>query len=148
MEGISVLLTSAPSGANTPLHKIIKALDTGLGYQFHAAWGLVLQVFAVLFEVGWRYLTVLVMGSEINHVHVQPNLDILNFIGIWKDWDNQGFQLLWYHLKIYKIKKCLRLQNDFDHVDITIYFLSAGCWKRVSFAFQKGKLLCKRDFIN
>lgn len=51
VEGISVLLSTAPSGANTPLHKIIKALEMGLGYQFHAAWGLVLQVFAVVFEV-------------------------------------------------------------------------------------------------
>lgn len=81
MDGISVLVTSAPSGANTPLHKIIKALDTGLGYQFHAAWGLVLQVFAVLFEVGCFYVAVLVIGSEIYHVHVQPNLDISNFMG-------------------------------------------------------------------
>lgn len=52
-EGISVLMKTAPSGANTPLHKIVKALEAGLGYQFHAAWGLVMQVFAVLFEVGY-----------------------------------------------------------------------------------------------
>ncbi|XP_022336615.2 RRP12-like protein isoform X1 [Crassostrea virginica] len=69
VEGISVLLSTAPSGANTPLHKIIKALETGLGYQFHAAWGLVLQVFAVVFEVS---------GKECPHLFKKSVLSIAN----------------------------------------------------------------------
>jgi hypothetical protein len=36
---------------NTSIHKIIKAIESGLGYQFHASWGLVLQMFAVLYQV-------------------------------------------------------------------------------------------------
>ncbi|XP_060581938.1 RRP12-like protein [Ruditapes philippinarum] len=35
---------------NTSIHKIIKAIESGLGYQFHASWGLVLQMFAVLYQ--------------------------------------------------------------------------------------------------
>lgn len=35
----------------TPIHKVLKALESGLGYQFHAAWRLILQVFAVLYQV-------------------------------------------------------------------------------------------------
>jgi len=34
-----------------PIHKVLKALDRGLGYEFHAAWGYVLQVFGQLYEV-------------------------------------------------------------------------------------------------
>ncbi|XP_045190399.2 RRP12-like protein [Mercenaria mercenaria] len=37
-------------GGNTSIHKVLKAVESGLGYQFHASWGLVLQLFAVLYQ--------------------------------------------------------------------------------------------------
>ncbi|XP_052773393.1 RRP12-like protein [Mya arenaria] len=40
----------ASGGSNTPAQKIVRALESGLGYQFHASWGLVLQIFAVLYK--------------------------------------------------------------------------------------------------
>ncbi|KAL4231185.1 pre-rRNA processing protein [Mactra antiquata] len=40
---------------NSSVHKIIKVMESGLGYQFHASWGLVLQIFAVLFESLGKY---------------------------------------------------------------------------------------------
>lgn len=81
MDGISVLVILALFGVNIFLYKIIKVLDIGLGYQFYVVWGLVLQVFVVLFEVGCFYVVVFVIGSEIYYVYVQLNLDILNFMG-------------------------------------------------------------------
>ena len=35
----------------TPVHKMFAAVEKGLGYQYHASWGLVLQVLQVFFEV-------------------------------------------------------------------------------------------------
>ncbi|XP_048746321.2 RRP12-like protein isoform X2 [Ostrea edulis] len=72
-EGISVLMMSAPSGANTPLHKIVKALEAGLGYQFHAAWGLVMQVFAVLFEVVGKECPVLFKKSLLSIANLRDS---------------------------------------------------------------------------
>ena len=43
-----------------PIHKVLKALDRGLGYEFHAAWGYVLQVFGQLYEVRF------IFGSFLN----------------------------------------------------------------------------------
>ena len=45
------LLQSAPEGAVTPVHKIVRALESGLSYQFHASWGLVLQLFSAVYKV-------------------------------------------------------------------------------------------------
>ena len=45
------LLNSAPEGATTPVHKIVRALESGLSYQFHASWSLVLQLFSAIYKV-------------------------------------------------------------------------------------------------
>ncbi|KAJ8317039.1 hypothetical protein KUTeg_004943 [Tegillarca granosa] len=51
IDSLKVLIDSAPDGALTPLHKIVKAVESGLSYQFYSSWGLVLQLFGVLYEV-------------------------------------------------------------------------------------------------
>ncbi|XP_041369339.1 RRP12-like protein [Gigantopelta aegis] len=51
LERLTSLLSSAPGGTQTPVHKIIKALESGLSYQFHSSWGLVLQLWAAVFQV-------------------------------------------------------------------------------------------------
>ena len=50
-DSLKHLVDTAPGGAATPVHKVVKAVESGLSYQFHSAWGLVLQIYAVLFEV-------------------------------------------------------------------------------------------------
>ncbi|XP_061180059.1 RRP12-like protein isoform X1 [Saccostrea echinata] len=66
-------VTSAPSSTNTPLHKIVKALETGLGYQFHAAWGLVMQVFAVMFEVAGKECPALFKKSLLSIANLRDS---------------------------------------------------------------------------
>lgn len=50
-DSLKHLVDTAPGGAMTPVHKMIKAVESGLSYQFHSAWGLVIQIYAVFFEV-------------------------------------------------------------------------------------------------
>ncbi|KAK3094601.1 hypothetical protein FSP39_003915 [Pinctada imbricata] len=50
VESIKVQITQS-SSTQTAVHKVIKALETGLSYQFYAAWGWVMQMFALLYEV-------------------------------------------------------------------------------------------------
>jgi hypothetical protein len=50
-DSLKHLVDTAPSGAMTSVHKMIKAVESGLSYQFHSAWGLVIQIYAVFFEV-------------------------------------------------------------------------------------------------
>ena len=45
------LLKAATDGTSIPVHKIVLALESGLSYQFHASWGLVLQLFSVIYKV-------------------------------------------------------------------------------------------------
>ncbi|KAL5020867.1 hypothetical protein ScPMuIL_000022 [Solemya velum] len=47
---IQATTKSIHEGSTTPLHKLVKALESGLSYQFHASWGLVLQLFAAFIE--------------------------------------------------------------------------------------------------
>ncbi|XP_052226276.1 RRP12-like protein isoform X6 [Dreissena polymorpha] len=47
---LGVQLQTTGTGSTTPLQKVLRALESGLGYQFHAAWGFVLQVFAAMFQ--------------------------------------------------------------------------------------------------
>lgn len=44
------LVSQLQGDGNSSIQKVIKALESGLGYQFHASWGLVLQIFAVLYQ--------------------------------------------------------------------------------------------------
>ena len=50
-DSLKHLVDTAPGGAMTSVHKMIKAVESGLSYQFHSAWGLVIQIYAVFFEV-------------------------------------------------------------------------------------------------
>ena len=45
------ILKSSQDVTSTPVHKIVRALESGLSYQFHASWGLVLQLFSVIYKV-------------------------------------------------------------------------------------------------
>ncbi len=45
------MLHAAPKGQLTAVHKLFKSVEGGLSYQYHAAWGLVLQVLATVFQV-------------------------------------------------------------------------------------------------
>ncbi|KAL3864637.1 hypothetical protein ACJMK2_006302, partial [Sinanodonta woodiana] len=45
------LVLSASEGSSTPVHKIVRVAESGLSYQFHASWRLVLQIFSTLYEV-------------------------------------------------------------------------------------------------
>ena len=49
------LSSSAPEGAGTSIHKIVRALESGLSYQFHASWGLVLQLFSTVYKVYFNH---------------------------------------------------------------------------------------------
>lgn len=64
IDSLKVLIDSAPDGALTPLHKIVKAMDSGLSYQFYSSWGLVLQLFGVLYEVCNCYHIKIVLESQ------------------------------------------------------------------------------------
>ncbi|KAI8486218.1 pre-rRNA processing protein [Branchiostoma belcheri] len=48
---IALSVNNAPSGSQTHVHKIFGCVEAGLQYRFHAAWGKVIQVLAVFFEV-------------------------------------------------------------------------------------------------
>lgn len=50
-DSVKHLVDTAPSGSATPIHKMVKAVESGLSYQFHSVWGLVLQIYTVFFEV-------------------------------------------------------------------------------------------------
>ncbi|XP_069140254.1 RRP12-like protein [Argopecten irradians] len=50
-EGLVGVVRSAPEGSPTPVHKLVRAVDSGLSYQFHASWGHVLNIFSIFFEV-------------------------------------------------------------------------------------------------
>ncbi|OWF35995.1 RRP12-like protein [Mizuhopecten yessoensis] len=50
-DGLVGVVRSAPDGSPTPIHKLVRAVDTGLSYQFHASWGHVLNIFSIFFEV-------------------------------------------------------------------------------------------------
>ncbi|XP_048249347.1 RRP12-like protein [Haliotis rufescens] len=45
-----ILTQLVQTGSSSPVHKIVKALETGLSYQYHSAWGPVLQVWAAAFQ--------------------------------------------------------------------------------------------------
>ncbi|KAK3582767.1 hypothetical protein CHS0354_015294 [Potamilus streckersoni] len=63
-EYLTKLVLSAPErGSITPVHKIIRAAESGLSYQFHASWGLVLQIFSTLYEVFGRQCPLLFTTS-------------------------------------------------------------------------------------
>ena len=44
--------SSHASPTDPSLQKMFRTLESGLGYQYHASWGLALHVIAVFFEVG------------------------------------------------------------------------------------------------
>ncbi|XP_035673332.1 RRP12-like protein isoform X4 [Branchiostoma floridae] len=48
---IALTVSNAPSASQTPVHKIFGCVEAGLQYRYHAAWGKVIQVLAVFFEV-------------------------------------------------------------------------------------------------
>ena len=49
-ERLENMIQIAPKGQVTPIHKVFKSVEGGLSYQYHAAWGLVLQVIATFFD--------------------------------------------------------------------------------------------------
>ena len=44
-------VSMAPAGTATPLQKMFSCVEAGLSYQYHASWGLVLQIIAAFFDV-------------------------------------------------------------------------------------------------
>ena len=49
-ERLENMIQMAPKGQVTPIHKVFKSVEGGLSYQYHAAWGLVLQVIGAFFD--------------------------------------------------------------------------------------------------
>nr|XP_006820689.1 PREDICTED: RRP12-like protein-like [Saccoglossus kowalevskii] len=46
---------SSPPGSPTAAYKMFKSVENGLGYKYHASWGLVLQTLGVFFQVFGRH---------------------------------------------------------------------------------------------
>jgi len=47
----SLVQNSPPAGASTPVHKMFRVIEAGLGYQYVSVWNLVLMVINQFFEV-------------------------------------------------------------------------------------------------
>jgi len=45
------LVENAPAGSSTPIHKMFRVVEAGLGYQYVSVWNLVLMVINQFFEV-------------------------------------------------------------------------------------------------
>lgn len=50
-ERLNLMIQTTPKGQPTPIDKLFKSLEGGLSYQYHTAWGLVLQVLATFFDL-------------------------------------------------------------------------------------------------
>ncbi|KAK6185603.1 hypothetical protein SNE40_007802 [Patella caerulea] len=70
---LKVLVTSAPTGSMTPIHKIVKACESGLSYQFHSTWKQVFQLLALLFEVIGKHLPELIENMLITLVDLRES---------------------------------------------------------------------------
>ena len=77
------MVTKGSSGGQSVIHKMFASLESGLSYQYHAAWGLVLQVLGACFQVG-AYSTVrleqnsrLIAGDIFKCILLKENLCIL-----------------------------------------------------------------------
>ncbi len=53
-EKCEVILKGAAPKTVTPVHKMFRAVEGGLGYQYHANWGHVLDILTVYFEVAGK----------------------------------------------------------------------------------------------
>jgi len=47
----SMVQSSPAAGASTPVHKMFRVIEAGLGYQYISVWNLVLMVISQFFEV-------------------------------------------------------------------------------------------------
>jgi len=45
------LVRNTPAGCSTPVHKMFRVVEAGLGYQYVSVWNLVLMVINQFFEV-------------------------------------------------------------------------------------------------
>ena len=50
-ERLNLMIQTTPKGQPAPIDKLFKSLERGLSYQYHTAWGLVLQVLATFFDL-------------------------------------------------------------------------------------------------
>ena len=67
----------------TPIHKIIRVIENGLSYQYHATWGMVLELLAVVMEVLFLATSHLQIGNNSkSNVFCQFtfNLDVFNIM--------------------------------------------------------------------
>lgn len=46
---LGAVIQAASDKSPSSIHKVLRALESGLGYQFHASWGLILQLFSALY---------------------------------------------------------------------------------------------------
>lgn len=73
----AALVCNAPVGSSTPVHKMFRVVEAGLGYQYVSVWNLVLMVINQFFEVG---LNLYVFFCKLRHVFFSYYFYRIDFI--------------------------------------------------------------------
>ena len=61
------LVQNTPTGSSSPVHKMFRVIEAGLGYQYVSVWNLILMVINQFFEVSSTVLfSVLVFNAVTN----------------------------------------------------------------------------------
>ena len=60
----------AQTGEQSVIHRVFKAAETGLSYQYHAAWDHVLHILATVFEVA---------GRQCSHIMVKVRTALYSY---------------------------------------------------------------------
>ena len=75
-ETLGLMISKAPKGQTTPVHKMFKCVESGLSFQYHAAWGLILQILASVFDILGKTCHPIMKGvSEAHNVFI-TNTDL------------------------------------------------------------------------
>ena len=57
-------LSVAPKSVSTSVYKMFHSVEGGLSYQYHASWGLILNIISTFFEVSIRLISLLISAHR------------------------------------------------------------------------------------